>query len=66
MVQIQKYGGAGSKFSQNSCRGILGLSSTCRCEFWLMEVQVTGPNQLVARAFQKFLKVWRCKKIKVA
>jgi len=26
-----------------------------------MEVQVAGSNQLVARAFQKFPKVWRCK-----
>jgi len=26
-----------------------------------MEVQVASPNQLVARAFQKFPKVWRYK-----
>jgi len=26
-----------------------------------MEVQVAGPNQLVARAFQEFRKDWRCK-----
>jgi len=54
MVQIQKYGGARSRFSPNSCRGILGLSSICRCEFRLMEVQAVNPSQLVARVFQEF------------